>query len=75
LDLYPIVKKKELKSVDAKFQIEVGYWASTNHLQDYKIYETRIKMLILEFLSSFPQPPRDNPWPANLTNIFFKTQL
>ncbi len=32
LDLYLCITKVEVKNVDAKFQAEVGYWASTNHL-------------------------------------------
>jgi hypothetical protein len=50
-------KKEKLKSVDAKFQTEVGYWTFINHMQDYKIYGTLIKIFISEFLSSLPQPP------------------
>jgi hypothetical protein len=73
LDLYPPIDKSELKKVDAEFQAEVGYWASTNHLQDYKIYGTLIKMFKPEFLNNLLQPPIDNPWLANMTNIIFKT--
>jgi hypothetical protein len=51
----------------AEFQPEVKYWAFINHLQDYKIYLIVIKMFILEFLSSLPQPLRNNPWPKDLT--------
>jgi hypothetical protein len=32
LDLYPIVGKKEIKSIDAEYQIQIGYWATKNHL-------------------------------------------
>ncbi len=46
------VEKKKLKNVDVEFQTKVGYWASTNHLQDYKIYGTIIKMFKSEFLSN-----------------------
>ncbi len=28
LDLYSPMEKRQLKMVDAKFQVEVGYWAS-----------------------------------------------
>jgi hypothetical protein len=44
LDLYPIIKKKEMKSINAKYQVQVGYWVARNHLQDYKIYVTTICM-------------------------------
>jgi hypothetical protein len=40
------VAKVELKNVDAEFQAEVRYWASTNHLQDYKIHGTMIKVFL-----------------------------
>jgi hypothetical protein len=32
LDLYPFIAKVELKNVDANFQVEVGYYVSTNQL-------------------------------------------
>jgi hypothetical protein len=32
LDLYPSINKRKLKSVDVKYQAEVGYWASPNCL-------------------------------------------
>jgi hypothetical protein len=38
LEDYPLVERRKLKNVDAKFQAKVGHWASSNHLQDYKIY-------------------------------------
>jgi hypothetical protein len=52
LEYYPSVEKKELKSIDEEFKAEVGYWASFNHLQDYKIYKTMIKMFCPKFLSN-----------------------
>ncbi len=73
LDLYSHVEERKLKSVDVKFQVEVGYWAYIDRLQDYKIYGTLIKMFKPEFLSSLRQPLGDNPWPINLTNKNFKT--
>ncbi len=36
LDLYLFINKRELKNVDAKYEEEVGYWASSNHVQNYK---------------------------------------
>jgi hypothetical protein len=42
----PINKRKELKNIDAEFQVEVGYWVSSNHLQDYKIYGTMKKIKV-----------------------------
>jgi hypothetical protein len=72
LDLYPSIAKEEMKSVDAKFQVKVRYWASTNHLEDYKIYGTKIKMFMLDFLNNLPQ---SHPWPAHSTNKKFRTRF
>ncbi len=44
LNLYHVVEKKKMKSIDAIYQVEVGYWAQKNFLQDYKIYEMVIYM-------------------------------
>jgi hypothetical protein len=49
LDLYLFFFKMELKNVIVEFQARVGYWSSINHLQDYKIYGTMIKMLSRSF--------------------------
>jgi hypothetical protein len=43
LDDYLSVHKRELKSIDAKLQEKIGYLASYNYLQHYKIYGTMIK--------------------------------
>jgi hypothetical protein len=32
LRLYLVVMKKEMKSIDLEYQLQVGYWASNNHL-------------------------------------------
>ncbi len=68
LDLYFVVRKNEMKSIDVEYQVQVGYWVAKNHLQDYKIYETMICMFDEDFLNSLLQPPRDNPWPTHPTN-------
>ncbi len=67
LDLYPVVEKKEMKSINAKYQVQVGYWVARNNLQDYKIYATMICMFDEDYLNSLPQPPGDNPWPTHPT--------
>jgi hypothetical protein len=38
LNLYPKVGKKEMKLIDVEYQVQVGYWARKNGLQNYKIY-------------------------------------
>jgi hypothetical protein len=32
LDLYPIVDKRQIKMIDAKYNVRVGYWASRNNV-------------------------------------------
>ncbi len=49
-----------MKNVDAEYQAKVGYQASSNHLQDYKIYGMVIKMFIPKFLNSLRQPFENN---------------
>jgi len=52
LNLYPIVKKKEMKSINAKYHIQIGYWVVRNHLHDYKIYAMVICMFDEDFLNN-----------------------
>jgi hypothetical protein len=73
LDNYLSIDKRELKNIDAKFQEKIGYWAFYNHLQDYKIYGTMIKMFCLEFLNNLWQHPKENPWPIHSINENYKT--
>jgi hypothetical protein len=42
--LYPEVGKKKMKFIDAKYQVQMGYWAKKNGLQGYKIYVIMICM-------------------------------
>ncbi len=66
-----------MKSIDVKFQAEVGYQASSNNLQDYdyEIYGTMIKMFCPKFLNNLRQPFRDNPWPTHPMNQNYRTQF
>jgi hypothetical protein len=75
LDLYLVVKKKEMKSINAKYQIQVRYWIAMNHLQDYKICPTMIYMFDKDFFNSLLKLLVDNPWSAHSTNQNYKTQL
>ncbi len=72
LDLYLIVEKKEMKPIDAKYQVQVGYWAIRNHLQDYKIYVMVICMFDEGFLNKLLQFLRNSPWPTHPTNQNYK---
>jgi hypothetical protein len=73
LNLYPLVDNKEMKSIDAKYQIQIRDWVARNHLQDYRIYATMICIFDENFLNSLLQPLGDNPWPAHPTNQNYKT--
>jgi hypothetical protein len=73
--LYHVVKKKEMISINAEYQIQVGYWVARNHLQDYKICVTMICMFDEDFFNILLKLLVDNPWPTHLTNQNYKTQL
>jgi hypothetical protein len=46
LDLYPPIDPNKLARVNAKYKLKVGHWASSNTLQNYKIYANVIHMFI-----------------------------
>jgi len=46
----------------------------SNHLHDYKIYGTMIKMFCLKFLNSLWQPPRNNALPTHFYRTWFHRQ-
>jgi hypothetical protein len=75
LDLYLSINKRKLKNVNIEYQTKVGYWASFNHLQDYKIYGTVIKIFLPKFLNGLRQPLKNNPWPTHPMNKNFRTQF
>jgi LysM repeat protein len=74
-EFYPLVERKKLENIDVEFQVEVGYWASLNHLQDYKIYGTMIKQIFPKFLNNLQQPLGNHLWPTHSTNQNYKTQF
>ncbi len=74
LDDYPSIDRRKLKRIDVEFHAKVRYWASYNHLQDYKIYGTMIRMFCPYYLNSL-QHPRDNPWPTHLINQNYRMRF
>jgi hypothetical protein len=38
LDLYLVVDHRHMKGIDANYSVRVGYWASRNNMQEYKVY-------------------------------------
>jgi hypothetical protein len=52
LDLYPIMDHKDMKVINANYNVKVGYWASRNNMQEYKMYVTVIWMFDLDFVNN-----------------------
>jgi hypothetical protein len=63
------VDKRKLKSANAKYQAEVGYWSSFNHLQDYKIYGIVIKTCEQLVTTSYKQPMASTPNEPKSQNV------
>jgi hypothetical protein len=63
LHLYPIVDQRLLKMIDAKYSLRMGYWASRNNVQKYKVYAIGIRIFYLNFVNNLRQASRNNPWP------------
>jgi hypothetical protein len=63
LDLHPPIDPNKLARVDAKYKQKVGHWASSNRLQNYKIYANVIHMFIPNFLDNLQHAPINHPWP------------
>jgi hypothetical protein len=74
-EFVPACGEERAKKCKCKVPGRGWIWASINHLQDYKIYGTMIKMFKSKFMSNLQQPPRNNPWPTNPANRNFKTQF
>jgi hypothetical protein len=41
-----------MKVIDAKYSVRVGYWASRNNVEEYKVYVTMIQMFDLNFVTT-----------------------
>jgi hypothetical protein len=50
-----------MKAINANYSVRVGYWASRNNVQEYKVYVVVIRMFNLDFVNTLRQVPRDNP--------------
>jgi hypothetical protein len=75
LDLYLVVDHKHMKAIDANYSVRVGYWASRNNMQEYKVYVIMIWIFDSVFVNNLWQAPRNNLWLAELTNHNYKTHL
>ncbi len=64
-----------MKAINANYSVRVGYWASRNNVQEYKVYVVVIRMFNLDFVNTLRQVPKDNPWPVESTNHNYRTHL
>ncbi len=53
----------------------MGYWASKNNMQEYKVYATILQVFGLDFVNNLWQALGDNMWPTKPTNYNYKTCL
>jgi hypothetical protein len=75
LDLYLVVDHRHMKAIDANYSVRVGYWASKNNMQEYKVYVIVIWIFDSVFVNNLWQAPRNNLWLAKSTNRNYKTHL
>jgi hypothetical protein len=75
LDLYPAVDHRQIEAIDVNYSVKVGYWASRNNVQEYKLYVTMIQMFDSTFVNDLQQVLGDNLWLAKPTNHNSKTCL
>ncbi len=40
LDMYPTTDIRQMITIDVDYNARVGYWASRNNVQEYKVYAT-----------------------------------
>jgi hypothetical protein len=66
---------KHMKAIDADYCVKVGYWASRNNMQEYKIYVTMIQFFDSDFVNNLWQTHGDNLWLAESINHNYKTCL
>jgi hypothetical protein len=52
LHMYLIVDQRQMKSIDAKYNVKVKYLASKNNMQEYKVYAIVIHMFNLDFMNN-----------------------
>jgi len=62
-------------SIDAEYNVRVGYWASKNNVYEYKVYSTVIWMFDPNFMNNLRQVLGDNLWPTEPTNQNYRTCL
>jgi hypothetical protein len=48
-----------MKTIDAKYNVRMGYWAIRNNVKEYKIYAIVIWMFDLDFVNNLRQVPKE----------------
>jgi hypothetical protein len=46
--------------IDVDYNVKMGYWASKNNVQEYKVFMTMIWMFNLDFVNNLQQALGDN---------------
>jgi len=64
-----------MKVINANYSVRVGYWASKNNMQEYKVYAIMIRMFDPIFVNNLQPIPCDNLWPTESTIRNYKTRL
>ncbi len=61
--------------MDIDYNVRMGYWASRNNVQEYKVYATMIWMFDPIFMNNLQQAFDNNSWRTKPTNHNYKTHL
>ncbi len=75
LDLYLAMDHRQMKAIDANYNVKMEYWASGNKVQNYKVYVIMMQMFDSDFVNNLQLVLGDNPHPNELTNHNYKTCL
>ncbi len=62
LDMYPTMDQRQMKVIDAYYNVRVGYGALRNNVQEYEVYVIMIRMFDSNYVNNLRQAPGDNPW-------------
>jgi hypothetical protein len=64
-----------MKGIDVNYNVRVGYWASKNNVQEYKVYVIMVGMFDSDFVNNLQQALGNNLWLVELTNYNYRTHL
>jgi hypothetical protein len=60
LDLYLVMD--HMKAINSDYNVRIGYWASKNNMQKYKVYAIMIWVFDPNFVNILQQAFKDHPW-------------